>query len=105
MNTAKQVQPENVGALTREQLTPEAATSPEGHDVPGHDHAPAAPVPKPRRARPASDTCCSVEAPPKAGASAPAANDDEAEEHEAAEANPYVLPGISLALLLAGLAP
>ena len=39
LNTAKQVQPENVGALTRAQLTPEAAAAPQGHDVPGHDHA------------------------------------------------------------------
>ena len=38
LNTAKQVQPENVGALTRAQLTPEAAPAAEGHDVPGHDH-------------------------------------------------------------------
>ena len=28
LNTAKQVQPENVGALTRAQLTPEAAAAP-----------------------------------------------------------------------------
>ncbi|WP_310393432.1 heavy metal translocating P-type ATPase [Hymenobacter sp.] len=38
LNTAKQVQPENVGALSRGQLTPSAAASPEGHDVAGHDH-------------------------------------------------------------------
>ena len=42
LNTAKQVQLANVGALTRDQLTPEAAAEPQGHDVPGHDHAPAA---------------------------------------------------------------
>ena len=40
LNTAKQVQLENVGALNRDQLTPEAAAAPQGHDVPGHDHAP-----------------------------------------------------------------
>ncbi|QNE42284.1 cadmium-translocating P-type ATPase (plasmid) [Hymenobacter sp. NBH84] len=42
LNTAKQVQLENVGALTRDQLTPTAAAEPQGHDVSGHDHAPAA---------------------------------------------------------------
>ncbi|TGE03537.1 heavy metal translocating P-type ATPase [Hymenobacter fodinae] len=42
LNTAKQVQLENVGALTRDQLTPTAAAEPQGHDVAGHDHAPAA---------------------------------------------------------------
>ncbi|UYZ61290.1 heavy metal translocating P-type ATPase [Hymenobacter latericus] len=40
LHTAKQVQLENVGALTRDQLTPQAAAEPRGHDVPGHDHAP-----------------------------------------------------------------
>ena len=39
LQTAKQVQPENVGALDRQQLTPAAAAAPQGHDVPGHDHA------------------------------------------------------------------
>lgn len=70
LNTAKQAQPENVGVLTREQLTPEAATEPEGHDVAGHDHAPAAP------------------------GSAKARSD----------ASPYLVPGISLVLLQAGIA-
>jgi len=65
LNTAKRVQLENVGALSREQLTPEAAAAPQGHDVPGqgHDHGP----------DPAGD-------------------------------NPYLVPGFSFALLLAGLA-
>ncbi|WP_210521865.1 heavy metal translocating P-type ATPase [Hymenobacter terricola] len=71
LNTAKQVQPENVGALTRSQLTPEAATEPEGHDVPGHDH------------------------------------DEHAghdHDHGPAGDNPYLVPGISLVLMLAGIA-
>jgi len=71
LNTAKQVQPENVGALTRAQLTPEAATEPEGHDVSGHDH-------------------------------------DDAEhaghDHGPAGDNPFLAPGISLVLMLAGIA-
>ncbi|GAB2952871.1 heavy metal translocating P-type ATPase [Hymenobacter coalescens] len=41
LNTAKQVHPENVGAVNRAELTPEAAASAQGHDVPGHDHRPA----------------------------------------------------------------
>ncbi len=68
LNTAKQADPANAGALTRAQLTPEAAAEPQGQDVPGHDHAPAA---------------------------TPAA--------EEAGPSPYVLPAVSLALLLAGL--
>ena len=43
LNTAKQVQPGNVGALTRAQLTPEAAAAPQGHDVPSYDHRDAEP--------------------------------------------------------------
>lgn len=97
LNTAKQVQPENVGALTRAQLTPEAATAPEGHDVPGHDH----------------------DADEHAGHNHPAgkrvvdlggvAEDEHAgsgdnHDHGPAEANPYLVPGISLVLLLAGIA-
>ena len=74
LNTAKQVQLDNVGALTRAQLTPAAAAQPQGHDVPGHDHAPAAPV------------------------AAKAGDDDEG------GANPYLWPGVSLVLLLAGIA-
>ena len=45
LNTAKQVNLDNVGALTREQLTPQAAVEPQGHDhapvvgkQAGHDH-------------------------------------------------------------------
>ncbi len=78
LNTAKQVQLENTGALTRAQLTPAAAAAPQGHDVPGHDHAPAAP---------AGD-----------------GHDHDGHDHGPAGAHPYLVPGISLALLLAGVA-
>jgi len=71
LHTAKQVQPENVGALTRAQLTPEAAAAPEGHDVPGHDHA---------------------------------GHDHDDHDHGPAGANPYLVPALSFALLVAGLA-
>ena len=74
LNTAKQVQPENVGALTRAQLTPAAAAAPQGHDVPGHDHA------------------------------GHSHDHDHDHDHGPAGDNPYLVPGISLALLLAGLA-
>lgn len=81
LNTAKQAQPENVGALTCAQLTPEAARKAQGHDVPGHDHtlhsyAPGEPDP----------------------------DDHDEHDHGPAGANLYLLPGLSLALLLAGLA-
>ena len=72
LNTAKQAKPENVGALTREQLTPGAAASPQGHDVPGHDHA--------------------------------SLGDHDGHTHGPAGDNPYLLPGLSLLLLLGGLA-
>ena len=87
LNTAKQALPENVGALTREQLTPEAAAAPQGHDVPGHDHAPAA------------DTTPDDHA----GHDHAEGGADE-HDHGPAGANPYLWPGVSLALLLAGLA-
>ncbi|MBX0293166.1 cadmium-translocating P-type ATPase [Hymenobacter sp. HSC-4F20] len=85
LNTAKQVQLENVGALTRDQLSPDAATEPQGHDVPGHDHAPAA------------DTT------PDAQAGHTHEEGDD-HDHENAGASPYLWPGVSLALLLAGIA-
>ena len=71
LNTAKQVNPANVGALTRAQLTPEAAAEPEGHDVPGHDHA---------------------------------SHDHGGHDHGPPGERPYLVPAISLALLLAGIA-
>jgi Cd2+/Zn2+-exporting ATPase len=82
LNTAKQVQPENVGALTRDQLLPAAATAPQGHDVPGHDHAPAADSPPDDHAEGGADD----------------------HDHGPAGSNPYLWPGVSLALLLAGIA-
>ncbi|SHK80260.1 heavy metal translocating P-type ATPase [Hymenobacter psychrotolerans] len=80
LNTAKQAQPENVGALNREQLTPEAAAQPQGHDVPGHDHAGH------------SHDDLSFD------------DHDHDHDHGPAGDHPYLLPGISLGLLLAGLA-
>ncbi len=77
LNTAKQVHPENVGAVSRTQLTPEAAASPQGHDVPGHDHA-------------ATDAGTHAEG--------------DGHDHGPVGANPYLWPGVSLALLLAGIA-
>jgi Cd2+/Zn2+-exporting ATPase len=71
LNTAKQVNLDNVGALSREQLTPRAAVEPQGHDHAGH---------------------------------APGELDLDEHDHGPAGDNPYLLPGISLALLLAGLA-
>jgi Cd2+/Zn2+-exporting ATPase len=105
LNTAKQVLPENVGALNRDQLTPEAAAAPQGHDVPGHDHPPALPLVKPKASRPATDSCCSVEPPPRASQSeSDEDEDDHGHGHGPAAANPYIWPGVSLALLLGGIA-
>ncbi|WP_222940590.1 heavy metal translocating P-type ATPase [Hymenobacter sp. BT491] len=114
LNTAKQVQPENVGALSRDQLTPEAAAQPQGHDVPGHDHAPTA-GPDGRagqargtsqRPRPPADSCCSVEPPARAAVEADDHDHDDHDDHDHGPAgdNPYLVPGISFALLLAGIA-
>ncbi|SHL95969.1 heavy metal translocating P-type ATPase [Hymenobacter psychrotolerans] len=96
LNTAKQVKLENVGALSREQLTPEAAAEPEGHDVPGHDHA--------GHDHPAGKKVVDL-----AGKAADehaghdhASGDDH--DHGQVGANPYLWPGMSLALLLGGLA-
>lgn len=71
LNTAKQAKLDNVGALNRDQLTPEAAATPQGHDVPGHDHG---------------------------------ADDGHDHDHGDAGGNPYLWPGVSLALLLGGIA-
>lgn len=88
LNTAKQVQPENVGALSRDQLTPEAAAAPQGHDVPGHDHAPADD----------EDHTGHDHNPGELDL------DDDEHDHGPAGDNPYLVPGISFALLLAGIA-
>ena len=91
LNTAKQVQPENVGALSRAQLTPEAAAAPEGHDVPGHDHGPAEP-----------EGHSDGEAADEHAGHDHGGHDDH--DHGPAGDNPYLVPGISLVLMLAGIA-
>ena len=98
LNTAKQVNLDNVGALNREQLTPQAAVEPQGHDVAGHDHAPAE-----------GEHTGHHHDHSHAGHSHDPGeldlNEDEHDhDHGPAGANPYLLPGISLALLLVGLA-
>ncbi|UOR00147.1 cadmium-translocating P-type ATPase (plasmid) [Hymenobacter sp. 5317J-9] len=70
LNTAKQVNPANAGAVSRAQLTPQAAAAPQGHDVPGHDHG----------------------------------GGNDGHHHGPDATNPYLVPGISFALLLAGIA-
>ena len=94
LNTAKQVQLENVGALSREQLTPAAATEAQGHDVPGHDHAPAEAGHHHDHAGHSHDP----------GELSLTDDDEHDHDHGPAGANPYLLPGLSLALLLVGLA-
>jgi Cd2+/Zn2+-exporting ATPase len=89
LNTAKQVQPENVGALSRDQLTPEAAAAPQGHDVAGHDHAPAAD----------EDHAGHTHDPGELDL-----DEDDEHDHGPAEPNPYLVPGISFALLVIGIA-
>ncbi|MGI4734550.1 MAG: heavy metal translocating P-type ATPase [Janthinobacterium lividum] len=99
LNTAKQVQLENVGALSRKQLTPAAATEAQGHDVPGHDHA-AAEAGHHHNHKGHDHTGHSHD--PR---ELSLTDDDEHDhDHGPAGANPYLLPGISLALLLVGLA-
>ncbi len=98
LNTAKQVNLDNVGALNREQLTPKAAAEPQGHDVSGHDHAPAAGHDQAGHSHKEHD---------HAGHSHdPGVRLEEGDEHDHGPAgnSPYLLPGISLALLLVGLA-
>jgi Cd2+/Zn2+-exporting ATPase len=93
LNTAKQVQPGNVGALTRAQLTPAAATAPQGHDVPGHDH--------PDAEHADHDPGDEVEADAHAGHDHEHGDHDH--DHGPAGGSPYLIPGISLVLLLAGI--
>ncbi|MDU0372329.1 heavy metal translocating P-type ATPase [Hymenobacter monticola] len=96
LNTAKQVQLENVGALNRDQLTPEAAADPEGHDVPGHDHA--------GHDHPVGKKVVDLagKAVDEHAGHDHASGDDH--DHGPAGANPYLWPGVSLALLLGGIA-
>jgi Cd2+/Zn2+-exporting ATPase len=97
LNTAKQVNLDNVGALNREQLTPQAAVEPQGHDVAGHDHAPAEGEPAGHDHHDHSHAGHSHDADETDG-------DEHDHDHGPASANPYLLPGISLVLLLVGLA-
>ncbi|RFP65133.1 cadmium-translocating P-type ATPase [Hymenobacter lapidiphilus] len=85
LNTAKQVDLANVGALNRQQLTPKAATAPRGQD------------------HPPTDTVDhhNESADEHAGHS----HDDlDGHDHGPASERPYLWPAVSLALLLAGLA-
>ncbi|AWM32360.1 heavy metal translocating P-type ATPase [Hymenobacter nivis] len=91
LNTAKQVRPENVGALTRAQLTPEAAAAPQGHDVPGHDHGDAEPNDADHTGHEHTDHDH-------------ASHGHDGHDHGPAGDNPYLAPGISLGLMLAGIA-
>ncbi len=85
LNTAKQVDLTNVGALTREQLTPEAATAPRGQD-----HAP-------------TDTADHADE--AAADHAGHSHDDlDGHDHGPAGERPYLWPAVSLILLLAGIA-
>ncbi|TVT36786.1 cadmium-translocating P-type ATPase [Hymenobacter setariae] len=93
LNTAKQVQPENVGALTRAQLTPAAAAASQGHDVPGHDHSDAN-----HAGHDHGD-----ESDEHAGHDHDG-HDHGDHDHGPAGDNPYLAPGISLVLMLAGIA-
>jgi len=97
LNTAKQVQPENAGALTRAQLTPDAATAPQGHDVAGHDHAPAEGH-HDHAGHNHDPGELSLEEEDHAG------HDHDGHSHGPASDNPYLLPGISFTLLLLGIA-
>ena len=98
LNTAKQVQLENVGALSRVQLTPAAATEAQGHDVPGHDHAAEAGHHHDHKGH---DHAGHSHDP---GELSLTDDDEHDHDHGPAGANPYLLPGLSLALLLVGLA-
>ncbi|WP_019946788.1 heavy metal translocating P-type ATPase [Hymenobacter aerophilus] len=88
LNTAKQVDLANVGALNREQLTPDAASAPRGQDhapTDPADHAPTKPTPT------GAD---------KAGHS----HDGHSHDDGPAGERPYLWPAVSLALLLGGIA-
>ncbi|MBT2559114.1 cadmium-translocating P-type ATPase [Hymenobacter sp. ISL-91] len=88
LNTAKQVDLANVGALNREQLTPEAATAPQGQDHPPTDNA--------------DHHNESVDE--NAGHSHDGLDNGHGHDHGPASEWPYLWPAISLALLLGGLA-
>ena len=101
LNTAKQVKPENVGALTREQLTPEAAAEPEGHDVPGHDHATHDHT---GHNHPASKKVVDLGEKSEDEHAGHDHGSGDDHDHGPAGDNPYLVPGISFVLLMAGIA-
>ncbi|SHL32503.1 heavy metal translocating P-type ATPase [Hymenobacter psychrotolerans] len=101
LNTAKQVQLDNVGALSRDQLTPEAAAAPEGHDVPGHDHATHDHT---GHHHPPGKQVVDLAGQPAGEHAGHSHGDGDDHDHGPAGDNPYLWPGVSLALLLAGIA-
>ncbi|RTQ45102.1 cadmium-translocating P-type ATPase [Hymenobacter gummosus] len=101
LNTAKQVKLENVGALSRDQLTPEAAAAPEGHDVPGHDHATRDHT---GHQHPAGKQVVNLAGEAEDEHAGHSHEDGDDHDHGPAGANPYLWPGVSLALLLSGIA-
>ncbi|QNE42104.1 cadmium-translocating P-type ATPase (plasmid) [Hymenobacter sp. NBH84] len=101
LNTAKQVQLDNVGALSRDQLTPEAAAAPEGHDVPGHDHATHDHT---GHHHPPGKQVVDLAGQPADEHAGHSHGDGDDHDHGPAGDNPYLWPGVSLALLLAGIA-
>ncbi|RSK24585.1 heavy metal translocating P-type ATPase [Hymenobacter metallilatus] len=101
LNTAKQVQLDNVGALSRDQLTPEAAAAPEGHDVPGHDHATHDHT---GHHHPPGKQVVDLAGQPADEHAGHSHGDGDDHDHGPAGDNPYLWPGVSLTLLLAGIA-
>ncbi|GAB3323101.1 heavy metal translocating P-type ATPase [Hymenobacter humi] len=96
LNTAKQVKLENVGALSRDQLTPEAAAEPEGHDVSGHDHS--------GHHHPAGKKVVDLGGETADEHAGHSHGDGDDHDHGPAGDNPYLWPGVSFVLLLAGIA-
>ncbi|SET36173.1 heavy metal translocating P-type ATPase [Hymenobacter actinosclerus] len=89
LNTAKQVDLANVGALSRQQLTPEAATAPRGQDHPPTDPADHQNESAAEHAGHSHDSL---------------AGGHEGHDHGPAGERPYLWPAVSLALLLGGIA-
>jgi Cd2+/Zn2+-exporting ATPase len=112
LNTAKQVKLENVGALSRDQLTPEAAAEPQGHDVPGHDHAPAEGQDAHAghnhdhsgHNHPAGKRVVNLGEKAQDEHAGHDHGSGEDHDHGPAGDNPYLWPGVSFALLIAGIA-
>jgi Cd2+/Zn2+-exporting ATPase len=101
LNTAKQVNLDNVGALNREQLTPQAAAEPQGHDVAGHDHAPAEGK---EGGHDHHDHSHAGHTHDPGELDLDEEEDEHDHDHGPTGTNPYLLPSISLVLLLVGLA-